>query len=93
MVDKLSAKLQGWKAKLLSQEGRTTLISSVLQAILLYTFACFRVPETICNRMDAVTRAFWWGHDQGVMKLHLIHWKMCASQKEKGVLSLKGLAL
>ena len=31
LVDKLNFGLQGWKAKLLSQVGRATLISSVLQ--------------------------------------------------------------
>lgn len=31
LVDKLNSGLQGWKAKLLSQVGRTTLTSSVLQ--------------------------------------------------------------
>ena len=30
LVDKLQSKLQGWKASLLSQVGRTTLIVSVL---------------------------------------------------------------
>ena len=31
LVDKLNSGLQGWKAKLLSQVGRTTLISAILQ--------------------------------------------------------------
>ena len=56
--DKPNSKLQGWKAKLLSQASRTTLISSILQTIPLYTFSCFRVPETICNKMDSIIRAF-----------------------------------
>lgn len=47
LAEKLISKLQGWKAKLLSQAGRTTLLSSVMQS--LYTFSCFKVPETICD--------------------------------------------
>ena len=73
LVDKLSSKLQGWKAKLLSQAGRTTLIHLVVQSLPLYTFSCFRVPESICNKLDPITRSFWWGHDQGVRKLHLLN--------------------
>lgn len=58
--DKPNSKLQGWKAKLLSQAGRTTFISSVLQTL---TFSCFKVSETIYNKMDSIIRAFQWDHE------------------------------
>ena len=58
LIEKLNSKLQGWKAKLLSQAGRTTLISSVLQSLPPYTFSCFRVSEQVCNKMDAIVWAF-----------------------------------
>ena len=72
LVDKLQSKLQRWKARLLSQAGKTTLISFVLQSLPLYTFSCFKVPDKICNKMDSVIKSFWWGHDQGERKLHLL---------------------
>lgn len=50
--DGVQAKLQGWKAKLLYQASGTTLISSILQVMPLYTFFCFRVLETVCNKLD-----------------------------------------
>lgn len=53
LVDRINSNFQCWKAKLLSQAGTTTLISSVLQSMPLYTFSCFRVPETICNTLDS----------------------------------------
>ena len=53
VVDKVQGKLQGWKAKLLSQAGRTTLIVSVLQAMPLYVFSCFKVPEATCKKLDS----------------------------------------
>ena len=42
LIVRFHSKLQSWNAKLLSQAGRTTLISSILQAMPLYTFSCFR---------------------------------------------------
>ena len=33
LADKLHSKLEGWKANLLSQAGRTTLVNSVLQTL------------------------------------------------------------
>lgn len=68
-------KLQRWNAELLSQASRTILISSVLQAMPLYTFSCFRVPDAMCKKLDAFTRAFWWGHEVGTRKLHLVNWE------------------
>lgn len=84
LVNRLQSKLQGWNAKLLSQVGRTTLISSILQAMSLYTFSCMRVPKTICNKMDAITKAFWWGHDLGVRKLHIINWDTICRPTKRG---------
>ena len=50
LVEKLQSKLQGWKAKLLSQAGRTILISSVLQSMSLYTFSCLgSLTQSVIN--------------------------------------------
>ena len=89
LIDKLQAKLQGWKMKLLSQAGRTTLFAFVLQSLPLYSFACFNVPDAICSKMDSIICAFWWGHEYGEKKLHLIKWDRISQPKNVGGLGLK----
>nr|POF00650.1 putative ribonuclease h protein [Quercus suber] len=89
LIDKLKSKLQGWKIKLLSQASRTTLITSVLQTLPLYSFACFEVPEYVCNKMDSIIRAFWWGHDYGENKLHMINWDRVSQPKKLGGLGIR----
>ena len=89
LVDKLQSKLQGWKASLFSQAERTRLIASILQTLPLYTFSCFKVPETICKKMDSIVNAFWWGHDLEVRKLHLMNWNKICQPKSWGGLGLK----
>ena len=93
LVDKLQSKLQGWKANLLSQVGRTTLIASILQTLNLYTFSFSKVPETICKKMDSIVNDFWWGHDLGVRKLHLLNWNKICYPKSWGGLGLKKFIL
>ena len=93
LVEKLNSKLQGWKAKLLSQAGRSTLISSTLQSIPLYIFSCFTVPETTCKKMDSIVRDFWWGHNQGERKMHFLNWGKICQPKQNGGLGLKGSVL
>lgn len=65
LVDKVQNKLQGWKARLLCQAGRATLISYVLQSLPLYTFSCFRVPNSVCKKLDTIVWSFWRGHEIG----------------------------
>lgn len=94
LVEKLNSKLQGWKAKLLSQVGRITLISSMLQSMPLYTLSYFKVPETICDKLDAITwNDVWWGHDPRARKLHLINWNDVCKPKSEGGVGLKRFKL
>lgn len=93
IIDRVPNKLQRWKAKLLSQADITTLISSVLQAMPLFTFSCLRIPETVCDKLDAITRAFWWGHDLGTRKLHLVNWDKICQPKCLGGLGLKKFSI
>ncbi|KAL0001694.1 hypothetical protein SO802_015475 [Lithocarpus litseifolius] len=89
VIDRVQKKLQGWKAKLLSQAGRATLISFVLQALPLYTFSCFRIPNFVCAKLDEIVRCFWWGHNVGDKKLHLVNWYKICQPKERGGLGIK----
>ncbi|KAK7859096.1 putative ribonuclease h protein, partial [Quercus suber] len=88
LIDKLQAKLHRWKMKLLSQAGRTTLIAFVLQSLPLYSFSCFKVSDAVCSKMDFIIRAFWWGHDYGERKLHLINWDRISQPKRMGGLRI-----
>uniref|UniRef100_A0A803P2H6 Reverse transcriptase n=1 Tax=Cannabis sativa TaxID=3483 RepID=A0A803P2H6_CANSA len=57
---KVLNRLEGWKAKCLSQAGRTTLIKSVLQSIPCYTTAATRLPVSLCKELDSIVARFWW---------------------------------
>ena len=59
--DKLSKKLEGWKGKLLSKASKEILIKLVAQAIPTYTMSCFKIPNSLCDRLTSMIRQFWWG--------------------------------
>ena len=40
--------------------------------------------ESLCDKMDATIRNFWWGHDSNSRKLHLVGWDRIYNAKEKG---------
>uniref|UniRef100_A0A803PH01 RNase H type-1 domain-containing protein n=1 Tax=Cannabis sativa TaxID=3483 RepID=A0A803PH01_CANSA len=56
IIEKISMRLEGWRAKLLSQAARTTLIKSVLASILIYTMSVFLLPHKMTNKIDGLRR-------------------------------------
>ena len=60
LQDKLLAKLIGWRSKCLSWVGRCTFINSVTQALPTYTLSSFDVPIGNCDKLDSLSRRFWW---------------------------------
>lgn len=58
-MDKVRAKLEGWKAKLLSFAGKLTLIKAVLTSVPIYTLASSYVPiTTIIKRLEQLMNNF-----------------------------------
>ena len=93
LITKVFTKLQGWKAKLLSQASRMTLINSVLHSIPIYTFSVFKAPYTICKKLDSIVNAFWWGHEPGQKKLYMVNWDTISKPKREGGIGVKKFGL
>lgn len=72
LLDKVKAKLSGWKARILSLAGRIMLAKSVLNSTPFYTMQTWKIPVTLLDEIDRVIRCFIWGHEVGSRKLHLI---------------------
>lgn len=60
LLDKLETKLMGWRSNCLSWAGRGTLIGSMAQAIPTYSMSAFNIPTKICDKLDSISRRFWW---------------------------------
>jgi len=67
-----ASKLSAWKAKNMSLVGRTTLIKFMLLAIPTYVMQSERLPRSVCDELDKMSRGFLWGEHQGNQKWHTI---------------------
>ena len=72
VVERVQAKLAGWKNKCLSPAGRIMLIKAAVITIPEYTMQCYRIPVRICDEVDKLIRDFLWGSTVERKKMHMV---------------------
>lgn len=87
--DGIWKKLQGWKEKLLSKEGKEVLIKYVSQSILNYAMSCFKLPSTFCHEMESIISNFWWGSSKSERGIHWKNWALLCLPKSDGGLGFR----
>jgi hypothetical protein len=60
IIDKILGKIEGWKAKSLSQARRLVLIKSIVVALPSYAMSSFLLPKCFCSKLDRIFKNFWW---------------------------------
>ncbi|XP_050211430.1 uncharacterized protein LOC126661619 [Mercurialis annua] len=86
IIDKIERKLLGWKENLLSMAGKEILLKAVIAAIPVYSMMCFKLPLSLCKRINSLMSKFWWGSTQQKRKMSWVAWhKMCKSKWEGGL--------
>jgi hypothetical protein len=87
--DRIFSKIMGWKARLLSQAVRTTLVKSVANAIPTYLMSIFFLPKSFCGVINSSLRKFWWGFPQDKKhNLSFLAWNSICQPKSQGGLGL-----
>lgn len=82
-------KLQGWKARVLSQAGHTVLIKRVTTAMPFYDMSSFLLPKSSCSDLDRMFKDFCWGFDPNKTRNFTPKaWAAICHPKEKGGLEL-----
>ena len=89
--DHIWSKIQGWKEKLLSQEGREVLLKAVIQVIPAYSMSCFKLPNTLCQEIEIMIRKFWWGQRGTRRRIHWVKWRILCRPKATGGMGFREL--
>ncbi|KAJ1691520.1 hypothetical protein LUZ63_015675 [Rhynchospora breviuscula] len=94
LIDKLTKRLSGWKAKLLSRAGRLVLASSVLSTIPIFFMSVFKLPVWVIRAIDRIRRDFIWkGTTHQNRGIHLLSWDRMCLPKHLGGFGLINLSL
>ena len=70
LIDKIGARLPGWKGRLLTKAGRLTLVSSVLSSIPTYHLTTFPFSKWAIRHIDRICRSFLWRGEESAKGGH-----------------------
>ena len=84
ILEKISSRISGWKAKVLSQAAKATLIKSVLSSIPSYWMSSFKLPKSTCSQIDARLRDFFWGFTNPGHHIYPKAWDSLCKPKASG---------
>jgi hypothetical protein len=59
ILDKVLGRIEGWKAKTLSQVGKLILIKSVAATLSSYAMSSFLLPNSFFTTLDRIFKNFW----------------------------------
>jgi hypothetical protein len=91
LIDKIGARLPGWKGRFLSSSGRETLVKTVLSAVPIYHLTVFQAQKWMIKKIDQIRRSFLWRGEtpDRVCSGHsLLNWPTTCSPKSKGGLGI-----
>lgn len=88
IIERVQAKLQGWKANMLSMARRVILSQAVISAIPSYVMQGCVLPARVLNHLDRTNRDFLWGASESGKKMHMVSWSKIAKPKARGGLGI-----
>lgn len=91
IVDKVNARLSGWRSKYLFLAGRVTLTQSVLSSLPYYSIQSALLPRATCNEIEKKCHGFIWVSTDEAKKIHLVKWNMVSKHKNHGGLGIRSM--
>lgn len=92
LKDRVVKKIQGWKHRHLSRAGKEILLKTVAQSMPNYAMSVFLLPLDLCNDLEKMMNAYWWGGNTNQSKgIEWMCWKCLCNRKHNGGLGFRTL--
>lgn len=92
IVARVEARLNMWKARVLSQAGKVILIRSVIESTLLYYMTTTSLHKSVIAKIQSAIKRFHWGGKKN-RYLAYLRWEVVTAPKERGGLGIRDLHL
>lgn len=91
LVDKIRQRSQSWTTRFLSGAGKHVMLQSVLTSLPTHSMSSFKIPISLCNRIQSILTRFWWDSAPDKRKISWVAWSTMARPKFLGGLGFKNL--
>lgn len=89
---KIETIIEGWKAKLLLQAGKATLIKHVATSVPVYSMSTFLLSKAWCDNMEKLNRSFLWRNNTSLSRgFTPVAWRKVCLPKRCGDLGIRRL--
>ena len=91
ILDRIRQRALSWSSKFLSCAGKATLLQSVLASMPTYPMSCFKLPGSLCKRIQSALTRFWWDGSDEKHKMAWISWSKLTLSKRDGGLGFRDI--
>ena len=91
MADRIRQRSHSWTTKFLSGAGKHFLLQTVLSALPNFSMSSFKIPKSLCKRIQSILTRFWWDSSPDKNKMAWVSWDQMATPKCAGGLGFKDL--
>lgn len=92
LKERVTKRIDSWRAKPISRAGKSILIKNVAQALLSYCMTCFLLPKSLLQEIERLFNAYWWSSGSNNNKgVRWLSWEGMSDSKCKGGLRFKKL--
>lgn len=91
IVDKIKQKAANWSSMFLSSAGKLVPLQSVMSVMPTYGMTCFKLPQSLCKRIQSALARFWWDASPENQKIRWMAWEKMAKPKWMGGLGFKDM--
>lgn len=89
IVDRIRQRSHSWSTRFLSAAGKQILLKSVLAAMPLYAMSYFKLPLSLCKRIQSILTRFWWDDKPDKRKISWVAWDTLILPKSEGGLGFR----
>ena len=91
IMERFVKRCSDWNERNMSHAAKEVHVKSVAQALPTYPMGIFKMNKSFCEKYEKLIRDFWWGDEEGHMKVHWMSWEQMVKPKRGGGIGFRDM--